>query len=125
MLDHLRERVAQTLAQASTVTLSTGGPAGLQASLLPCQAAGSTLYLLLPSTSEHLVNLGSNPDALVSTPAWQLRGKARILPASERAALGDFAGRADARWCEVVVIEPVRLEIAREDGWGFQETIDL
>jgi hypothetical protein len=39
MLDHLRQRVIETLASAQTATLATYGPAGLQVSLLPCEAA--------------------------------------------------------------------------------------
>ena len=66
MLTHLRRHVAATLAPTHSATLATSGPAGLQADLLPCVARGTRLYLLLPCTSDHLLNLDYDPAAVVT-----------------------------------------------------------
>ena len=60
MLTYLRQHVATTLAPALSATLATSGPAGLQADLFPCVARGTLLYLLLPCTSDQLLNLDSD-----------------------------------------------------------------
>jgi hypothetical protein len=123
MLNHLRQRVTEALSRASTVTLSTHGAAGLQASVIPCQALETTLYLLVPRTSDHLFNLEHNPEVVVTTETWQLRGTAHIAP--------DFPsglallGQPDAAWCEVVAVHPVRLQIELQGGLSHRETIDI
>ena len=40
MLDHLRQHIAATLAQARSATLATRGPAGLQAHVMQCAVSG-------------------------------------------------------------------------------------
>src|SRR3712207_6298913 len=79
MLNHLRQRIAETLAPVRSATLATDGPAGLLAHLLPCAASGTLLYLLVPRTSDHLFNLESHPSVVVATLGWQVHGCARFL----------------------------------------------
>lgn len=125
MLTHLRQHVAATLAPSRSATLATSGPAGLQAHMFPCLARDLLLYLLLPSTSDHLLNLESDSAAVVTTAGWQVRGRARVLAAEERQLAGALLEAPDAPWSIVVEVRPARVTIARAEGWGAAETIDL
>jgi hypothetical protein len=123
MLNHLRERVTETLSTARTVTLSTHGAAGIQANVFPCEAVDLRLYLLLPRTSDHLFNLEHNPEVVATTEIWQVRGVARVAP--ERPAGLNLLQQPDAAWCEVVMLRPTRLQIEWPGGSGHAETIDI
>ena len=123
MLNHLRQRVTETLSAAKVATLSTHGAAGIQANIFPCESAGLRLYLLLPRTSDHLFNLEHNREVVVTTEAWQLRGVAGIAPDCP-AGLA-LLHQPDAAWCEVVAVRPTRLQIERQGGLGHAETIDI
>lgn len=125
MLSHLRQRVTDTLASAHSATLSTYGAAELQATSLPCESSGLILYILLPATSDHLLNLESNPEVVVSTPEWQLRGTAVILDSANFPTSLRLPGRPEAQWSRLVEILPYRLHIRRQNGWGYSETIDI
>lgn len=124
-MEHLRMRVIEILSQIKNATLSTSGPAGIQARIFPCEAHDLRLYCLVPSISDQLVNLEEDPSVVVSTADCQLRGLGRVLPlsaADEELTLPKFP---EATGCVLVEIHPVRLQINRENGWGFSETIDL
>jgi hypothetical protein len=125
MLDHLRQRVIEVLASVQTITLSTYGPAGIQAAILPCEAAGMQLYLLLPATSDHLLNLENQPGVVVSTPTWQLRGLAVPLGRADYPPGLCLLQKAEAAWERLVLIQPAQLNIRRDCGWGYGETIDI
>lgn len=125
MLDHLKRRVARILASAKTVTLSTSGPAGIQARQFPCEANGLALYLLLPGTSDHLLNLEKDALFVVSTSGWQLRGRAEVLPLTAGPDSLLLPHLPAAVGCVLVKIEPSQLQIYRQNGWGFRETIDI
>ena len=125
MLNYLRRRAANILAAAETVTLSTSGPAGLQARSFPCQAHGILLYLLLPGTSDHLLNLEQNENVVVSTSGWQLRGWGRVLPLAAGPADLMLSRDSAAIGCVILEIHPSRLQIHRLKGWGFSETLDI
>ena len=123
MLNHLRQRVTETLSAATAATLSTHGAAGIQASIFPCESVDLGLYLLVPRTSDHLFNLEYNPEAVVTTETWQVRGIARI--AHECPVSLALLGLPDAAWCEVVMVCPTRLQIEWPGGSGHAETIDM
>ncbi len=123
MLDHLRQRIAEALARTPAATLASHGPAGLQASVLPCRNDGATLYVLVPLHSEHLVNLSESPDVVVVSPGWQLRGAGRVIPHAGRGEM--FAGHPDARWSEIVEIQARRVDLLRPGGSDIVETIDV
>jgi len=123
MLNHLRQRVIETLSTARTATLSTHGAAGIQANVFPCEVVDLCLYLLVPRTSDHLFNLEQNPEVAVTTETWQVRGVARI--AGEYPAGLALLQQPDAGWCEVVAVCPTRLQIERSGGPGHAETIDI
>lgn len=123
MLNHLRERVMETLSGARTVTLSTHGAAGVQANVLSCESVDLGIYILVPRTSDHLLNLEHNPEVVVTTESWQLRGTAGI--AGDRPAGLALLQRPDAAWCELVAIRPTRLQIEPQGSLEYAETIDM
>ena len=125
MLDHLSRRVVACLAQARSVTLATCGPAGLQAGVFPCEAHGMRLYLRVPRTSDHLLNLESQASAIATTDAWRLDGRARAILPSEFPAGLTLLSTPDAGWSEIVELYPTRLQVASPSGWGFSEAIDI
>jgi hypothetical protein len=125
MLDHLRQRVVETLASADMVTLSTFGPAQIQASNLPCAAVGICLYLLLPLSSDHLVNLAANSEVVVTAVSWQLQGTAVLLEKMAAPPELSLTQNPLARWSQLVQVRPVRLHIGQADSWGYSETIDI
>jgi hypothetical protein len=123
MLDHLQQRIAETLAEARAATLATYGPASIQANVFPCEATADGLYLLVPRTSDHLFNIENQPAAVATTADWQLYGAAEVLPACP-AGLA-LSRRPDAPWCAVVRLTPGRLHIAPSSRPGCWETIDM
>ncbi len=123
MLDHLRQRIAETLASVNTVTLSTFGPADIQAQILPCEAIGQDLYVLVPRTSDMLLNIEENPAVVVTTENWQVQGTAEVMTACSVEL--HLARRPDAPWSKVVRIAPTRLHIAPADRLACSETIDV
>lgn len=136
MLDHLRQKAAQTLASVSSVILSSYGPADIQSSRLPCTAQDLTLYVFIPHSSNHLLNLEQRTGVVAATEEWDLQGNARVLAREEiptgirpsgsgadptRPASGSISG-----WSAVVVeIQPTRLTVHAGTGLGNIETIDF
>ena len=103
--------------------LSTHGAAGIQANIFSCEAVETALYLLVPRTSDHLFNLEHNPEVVVTTEVWQVRGVACIaaaIPTGLR-----LLEQQDAAWCEVVSVCPSRIQIEPNEGVDHAETIDL
>jgi len=124
MLNHLRQHIAARLANARSATLASSGPAGLQAQVVPCAASGVQLYLLLPRTSDQLLNLEHDPAVVMTTAEWQVWGRAQIVTEAERAAT-PLLDAPDAPWSVVIEVQPTRVSIAQPTGWGAAETIDL
>jgi hypothetical protein len=123
MLDHLQQRIVETLAAARTVTLATYGPASIRANVFPCEAGSDGLYLLVPRTSDHLFNIESNPSVVATTENWQLYAIAEplmVCPGEMR-----LGNQPDAAWSAVVRLAPVRLHIAPVGQPGCSETIDV
>lgn len=125
MLDHLRQQVIETLAPVHSATLSTYGPAELQASLLPCESSGLRLYLLLPATSDHLLNLENQPEVVVSTSDWQLRGIALVLDSADYPPELCLHRKPEMQWSRLIEIRPTQLHIRRRNGWGYSDTLDI
>ena len=121
MLDRLRDRAAQILAETHICTVATTGPAGIQASTVPCAARGTTLYLLVPDTSDHLFNLEVEPEVAVTAQTWQMRGVATLVKEG-----ADLFSPIQCQWQSVVRIRPLRLHILPEGGaLTYVETIDF
>jgi hypothetical protein len=135
MLDHLRQKAARTLASVHSVILSSYGPADIQSSRVSSAAQDLTLYVFIPPSSDHLLNLEHRPGIVAATEAWELRGTARVLspneiPAGVRAAEDSANSNSSAPgayidWGCVVEIRPTRLTIHSPTGQGNLETIDF
>lgn len=124
MLDHLRKQVIDTLNRATHVALSTNGIAGLQMSILPCESTGLYLYVLVPQTSEHLINIGNNPECVAATEQWQLRGSAKLASMSDISKL-ELSRTHDIEWSALIKIRPTQLHVAAQEGVGYAATIDI
>ncbi|MCB9078731.1 MAG: pyridoxamine 5'-phosphate oxidase family protein [Anaerolineaceae bacterium] len=122
MLDKLRDRATRILAETGRCTLSTTGPAGLQASMVLCTGQGTTLYVLIPDTSDHLFNLENEPNVAVTAETWRLHGTAAIVHDSPELFAAD-----QRQWHTIVRVTPVRLHILpAQCGSAHQaETIDF
>jgi hypothetical protein len=135
MLDYARQHAIAALSLPDRVVLVTSGPAGVQAGEFPCEAKDLALYLLVPRTSDHLFNLEHNPTVSLLSAGWELKGEATLLATSRVPPAGMAPGEQGfdlvllkdpaAQWCVLVRIDPVRIQIKREGGWGNIETIDL
>ena len=110
------------------VTLSTTGPAGLQASMVVCVVREDCVYVLVPSTVDHLFNLEHELEVVLTSTLWQLRGAALAL--SEAAgrhgtAPDNISARAnDAGWTLVEVF-PFRMHLEPAGRRRYRETIDF
>ena len=125
MLDYARQRAAEALGVPRTVVLATNGPAGLQAGEFPCEAIGIDLYLLVPCTSDHLFNLEQHPSVTLLTAAWEMNGVAQVVSPAALDLDLDLLREPGAQWCGLVRVAPRRMQLRREKGWGYLETIEL
>lgn len=125
MLRQLRQRASEALSTARQIVLSAGGPADIQAEVLPCEAVGLVLYVLVPKTSDLVFNLESNALVVATADTWQVRGVARLLPPSEYPDRLAIARTPEAEWCDVAEIRPTRLQFRLPRGQAQGETIDI
>jgi hypothetical protein len=135
MLDHLRKKAARTLASVSSVILSSYGPADIQSSCVSCASQELILYVFIPHSSDHLLNLEHRPGIVAATDEWDLHGTARVLSLDE-IPIGikpsedcsnpkrPVSATTSTRGC-VVEIRPIRLTIHSQTGQGNIETIDF
>jgi hypothetical protein len=79
MLDHLRTAALTIIATPPECTLSTAGPAGIQAALVQCLVVDAGVYVLVPSGADTVVNVEHAPDVVLTTPRWQVHGTSVIL----------------------------------------------
>ncbi len=135
MLDHLHQKAVRTLASVCSVILSSYGPADIQSSRVPSVAQDLTLYVFIPYSSDHLLNLEHRPGIVAAADTWDLQGTARVLNPDEIPAMiqlsedlanpGRLVSSAiSARGC-VVAIQPTQLTIHSQTGQGNIETIDF
>ena len=125
MLDYARQRAIEALRIPRKAVLATSGPAGLQASEFPCEAIDADLYLLVPKTSDHLFNLEHDSSVILLTAGWELKGEAQMVSPTELALELDLLREPGAAWCGLVRVYPYQIQIRREKGWGYLETIEL
>jgi hypothetical protein len=128
MLNTLRAEALALIAATPDCTLSTIGPAGVQASVVACLVCDDCVYVLVPSTVDHLFNLEHELEVVLTSTLWQLRGAAL--------ALGDAAGRhgtapydistraGDAGYTLVEVF-PCRMHLEPAGRRRYRETIDF
>ena len=79
MLKKLRAEALTLIAATPYCTLSTIGPAGVQASVVACVVREDCVYVLVPSTVDQLFNLEHELEVVLTSPLWQLRGAALAL----------------------------------------------
>ena len=125
MLDYVRERAVEVLKNSRRAYLATYGPAGVQAGEFPCEARGLNLYLLVPQTSNHLFNLELDPTVTLLSTGWELKGRADIIPLNTVDHDLDLLAQPGAEWCALLRVVPNRIQILREKGWGYAETLEL
>jgi hypothetical protein len=125
MLDYARQRALEILKIPSRAVFVTSGPAGVHASMFPCEASGLDLYILIPSASDHIFNLEHEHDVTLLTDVWELKGQAQIMSPGRQNIELDLLHEQGVEWCMLVRVEPSRLQIRNQKGWGYQETIDL
>jgi hypothetical protein len=136
MLDHLHQKAAKTLASVRSVVLSSYGPADIQSSRLPCTTQDLTLYVFIPHSSNHLLNLEQRPGIAIATDEWDLQGNSRVLASDEIPDGIKLPGNGadsnrpafepmDAWEWVVVEVQPTRLTIHSRTGFGNVETIDF
>jgi hypothetical protein len=136
MLDHLRQKAAQALASASSVMLSSYGPADIQSSRVASTSHSLTLYVFIPHNSNILLNLEHRPGIAAVTDECDLQGNARVLAPEEIPYGIKLPGSGDdlpqiacgsrSGWGWVVVeIQPARLTLHSPSGQGNLETIDF
>ena len=76
MLSQLRAEALALIAATPKCILSTIGPAGVQASVVACVVHERCIYVLVPSTVDHLFNLEHEFEVVLTSTLWQLRGAA-------------------------------------------------
>jgi hypothetical protein len=127
MLDHLRTAALTIIATPPECTLSSAGPAGIQAALVRCLVVDDGLYVLVPSGADTVVNVEHAPEVVLTTPRWQVHGTSVILgevaqPTSPLPAA--LRARPDAAGHVVLRVVPVRMHIFAAPSQGAQ-TIDF
>lgn len=135
MLDHLRQKAAQTLASVDSVILSSFGPADIQVSRVPSFSDDLKFYVLIPNSSDHLFNLEHRSEVVVSTDGWEFQGNARILALDEVPVVIRFShyhsntnssvSPSGQIMGGIVEIRPTRLTFHSPSGQGNLETIDF
>jgi hypothetical protein len=90
--------------------------------MVHCIGRGTTLYILVPDTSDHLFNLESEPEVAVTAGTWHLRGMADIVQDN-----ADLFSVDQSQWHTVVRVTPARLHLLPAKGGlaNYAETIDF
>jgi hypothetical protein len=128
MLKKLRAEALTLIAATPYCTLSTIGPAGVQASVVACLVREDCVYVLVPSTVDHLFNLEHELEAVLTNPLWQLRGAALTL--SEASGLQgtapyDINTQASAAGYTLIEVFPLRMHLEADGRRRYRETIDF
>ena len=128
MLKKLRADALALIAATPHCTLSTTGPAGVQASMVACVVRDDCVYLLVPSTIDQLFNLEHEPEMVLTSSLWQLRGAALALGEADGlqgTAPYDLSAQASATGYAVVEVFPLRMHIEPDGRRRYRETIDF
>ncbi len=125
MFDYARQRAREALRIPHKAVLATNGPAGLQAGEFSCEAIDLEIFLLVPTTSDHLFNLEHDSNVTLLTAEWEMKGNAKIVSSEPFNRKLDLLLDPNAKWCALVKVDPCMMQIRRKKGWGNLETIDL
>jgi hypothetical protein len=128
MFDKLRAEALALIAATPRCTLSTIGPAGVQASVVECMVCQDCVYVLVPSTVDHLFNLEHELEVVLTSASWQLRGAALALTQADGrqgTAPSDISARARNAGYTLVEVFPLRMHLEPAGRRRYRETIDF
>ena len=128
MLDKLRADAIALIAATPSCTLSTSGPAGVQASIVACAVRDACVYVLVPSTADHLFNLEHKTELVLTSVPWQLRGIALVLGEAggpRGTAPSELRAHAEREGLRLVEVFPVRMHLEIGGKRVYRETIDF
>jgi hypothetical protein len=128
MLSYLRAEALALIAATPKCTLSTIGPAGVQASVVACVMHEHCVYVVVPSTVDHLFNLEHELEVVLTSTVWQLRGAALAIGEAEGlhgTAPDDLRARARAAGSTLVEVFPLRVHLEPAGRRRYRETIDF
>lgn len=128
MLDKLRADALALIAATPHCTLSTAGPAGLQASIVTCVVHDACLYVQVPSTADHLFNLEYSSEVLLTSTLWQLRGAALALEDTvgrRGTAPRTISDRAHANGHLLIEVFPLQMHTEAIGEERYRATIDF
>jgi hypothetical protein len=128
MLSQLRAEALIVIDATPDCILSTIGRAGVQASAVTCVVHAGCIYMLVPSTLDHLFNIEQEREVVLTSSTWQLRGAA--LAIGEAAGLRGTApdaiqSRARETCTTLVEIFPLRMHLEPAGRRRYRETIDF
>lgn len=128
MLHQLRVGALAVVGASTECTLSTSGPAGVEASVVSCRVEANCIYLLVPSTADHLFNLEHSTELVLTAPHWQLRGAGLALSgAGGRHGTiphGEIS-RAHRQGYVLIEVFPLRMHLEPDGDRLYRETIDF
>ncbi len=128
MLKKLRADALALIATTPHCTLSTTGPAGVQASVVTCVVREDCVYVLVPSTVDQLFNLEYEPEMVLTSSLWQLRGAALALREADGlqgTAPYDIVAQATVAGYTLVEVFPLRMHLEPDGPRRYRETIDF
>lgn len=128
MLKKLRADALALIATTPHCTLSTTGPAGVQASVVTCVVREDCVYVLVPSTVDQLFNLEYEPEMVLTSSLWQLRGAALALREADGlqgTAPYDIVAQATVAGYTLVEVFPLRMHLEPDGRRRYRETIDF
>lgn len=128
MLDKLRNEALALIAATPQCILSTNGPAGVQATVVECIVRANCIYVLVPSTADHLFNMEHDTEVVLTTVLWQLRGAAIVLGGADGprgTAPRELGTRARIEGQVLVEVFPIRMHIEPAGHRRYRETIDF
>ncbi|MEO7908366.1 MAG: hypothetical protein ABIV47_01825 [Roseiflexaceae bacterium] len=128
MLNKLRNEALTLIAATPHCTLSTIGPAGVQASVVECVVREDCVYVLVPSTVDHLFNLEHEQEVVLTNSLWQLRGAALALSEADGlqgTAPYDISAQASATGYTLVEVFPIQMHLELSSQRRYRETIDF
>lgn len=128
MLKKLRAEALALIAATPHCTLSTTGPAGVQASVVTCLVREDCVYVLLPSTIDHLFNMEHELEVVLTSLLWQLRGAALTLGEAgglHGTAPHTISAQAKNTGYTLVEVFPLRMHLEPGEHRRYRETIDF
>ncbi len=128
MLNQLRTEALALIAATPHCILSTIGPAGVQASAITCVVEAGCVYMLVPSTIDHLFNIEHELEVVLTSTAWQLRGAALAIGEAlgrHGAASDAIQARARAAGATLVEVFPLRMHLEPTGRRRYRETVDF